>query len=108
MTGALRLNARKRKAKTMSAYVVDKDVIDRLIATTENDTRLSGVKPRLVGGTLLVALPVALQRTIEGGCACPHCVAHPNETPMWDTLAIDAKAQRHTWTVHYPEMRAWR
>lgn len=58
--------------------------------------------------TLFVALPVELQRTIEGGCSCPYCKSHPNQTPMWDTLAIDAKAQRHTWIVHYPEMRQWR
>lgn len=64
-----------------------------------NDTKLSGIKPRLVGGTLFVALPVELQRTIEGGCNCPECKA---------TLAIDARAQRHTWTVHYPELARWR
>ena len=76
--------------------------------TTMNDTKLSGIKPRLVGGTLFVALPVELQRTIEGGCNCQHCKTHPAKTPMWDTLAIDAKAQRHTWTVHYPELTHWR
>ena len=76
--------------------------------TTPNDTKLSGIKPRLVGGTLFVALPVELQRTIEGGCQCPHCKAHPDKTPMWDTLAIDASARRHTWTVHYPELAHWR
>jgi hypothetical protein len=69
-----------------------------------NDTKLSGIKPRLVGGKLFVALPVELQRTIEGGCSCAYCKAHPDKTPMWDTLAIDARAQRHTWTVHYPEL----
>jgi hypothetical protein len=72
--------------------------------TTTNDTKLSGIKPRLVGGTLFVALPVELQRTIEGGCQCPYCKDHPSKPAMWDTLAIDAKAQRHTWTVHYPEL----
>jgi hypothetical protein len=76
--------------------------------TTMNDTRLSGIRPRLVGGTLFVALPAELQRTIEGGCQCLYCKDHPDKPPMWDTLAIDAKAQRHTWTVHYPELACWR
>ena len=75
---------------------------------TQAAMKLSGVKPRLVGETLFVALPPDLQRTIDGGCQCGYCKTHPAATPKWDTLAIDAKAQRHTWTVHYPELASWR
>lgn len=69
---------------------------------------ISGIKPRLVGGTLFVSLPPELRRDIDGGCQCSYCVAHPSKVAQWDTLAIDAKAQRNTWTVHYPELDAWR
>jgi hypothetical protein len=69
--------------------------------------RLSGVRPHLVGGTVFVALPAALHREIAGGCQCGFCKEHPDKTPMWDTLAIDAAAERHTWVVHYPELQGW-
>ena len=51
--------------------------------------------------------PTELQRTIEGGCQCLYCKDHPDKPPMWDALAIDAKARCHTWTVHYPELARW-
>ena len=74
------------------------------MTTDEVTPRLGGIKPKLVGGTLFVPLPETLQRTIEGGCQCKYCKEHPKKTPKWDTLAIDAAAERHTWTVHYPEL----
>jgi hypothetical protein len=65
---------------------------------------LTGLKPKLVGKTLFVALPPELQRPIEGGCQCRFCKADLNKPPMWDTLAIAANAEGRTWTVHYPEL----
>jgi hypothetical protein len=68
---------------------------------------ISGIKPRLVGRTLFVKLPAELQRVIEGGCQCRHCkAAAPGKVPMWDTLAIAANAEGHTWTVHFPDLES--
>jgi len=58
------------------------------------------------GDTLFVRLPYALRKPIAGGCQCPHCTAHPHDTPRWDTLAVDATNPAVTWTVHYPELVA--
>ena len=57
------------------------------------------------GGTLFVPIPKELAQDIPGGCDCPYCKAHPNETPKWDCLALPAKPEAktsHVWTVHYP------
>lgn len=57
-------------------------------------------------GTLFVRLPVELQTPIDG-CRCPYCTAHPDQPPMWDTLAISTAKPKptchHTWTVHMPD-----
>jgi hypothetical protein len=53
--------------------------------------------------TLFVSLPVELRSPIPGGCHCNYCKAHPDQIPTWDTMAV-APDQRHTWTVHYPEI----
>jgi len=68
--------------------------------------QFNGLKPKLVKSTLFVPLPVEAQRPIEGGCGCGYCKSHPDKLPAWDTLAIDAKAEQRTWTVHYPELAA--
>lgn len=58
--------------------------------------------------TLLIALPPDHCEPIRGGCSCPHCVAHPELTPMWDTLAVstDPKNNPYTWLVHKPIITA--
>lgn len=73
---------------------------------------MNGMQVRgLRGGTIFVRLPAELQATIEGGseqdgwanaCCCEYCKRHPNERPMWDTLAIPADGKGNTWTVHMP------
>jgi len=55
--------------------------------------------------TIFVPLPKNAQKEIDGGCQCQFCRANPDRTPMWDTLAIDARdsGSNWTWIVHYPE-----
>lgn len=53
--------------------------------------------------TYFVRLPRHLRMEINGGCSCPYCKARPDETPKWDTLAIDPSSDS-SWTVHYPEL----
>jgi hypothetical protein len=69
--------------------------------------KLNGIRVHRTGGTIFVPLPKESQSVIEGGCTCNYCKAHPELTPMWDTLAIATKARGsdHTWTVHYPELK---
>jgi hypothetical protein len=56
------------------------------------------------GDAVFVALPVEMQRPIPGGCQCSHCKAHPDQTPMWDTLCVDPDAGTSTsFTIHFPE-----
>lgn len=56
-------------------------------------------------GTIFVRLPAALQRPISS-CVCEWCRTHPEEQPMWDTMAIkagkDGRRSDYTWTVHMP------
>lgn len=54
-------------------------------------------------GTVLLRLPVTMQREISGGCQCPFCKTHPDHLPMWDALAGHPRDGR-TWTVHAPEL----
>lgn len=56
------------------------------------------------GNTLFIRLPTELQTPIDL-CRCPYCAAHPNEPPMWDTLAVaQGEVDRDfTWTVHMPD-----
>lgn len=65
-------------------------------------TSFNGLSVKTRDGTLFVALPPAAQTAIGYGCECPYCKAHPDKTPMWDTLAV-APHHNRTWTVHYPE-----
>jgi hypothetical protein len=55
--------------------------------------------------TIFVPLPKSAQKAIEHGCQCQFCRSNPHLTPMWDTLAIDARDSGSNWTsiVHYPE-----
>jgi len=57
--------------------------------------------------TLFIPIPRELAADVSGRCTCPYCVAHPDITPKWDTLAIRANAKNkegeHTWTVHLPD-----
>ncbi len=60
-------------------------------------------------GVIFVRLPPELQAPIDS-CICPYCKAHPDQPPMWDTLAVaqeDTPCRRngHTWTVHMPDWR---
>ena len=72
---------------------------------TAADVNMNRLKVYRRGNTIFVALPKAIQQPINGGCQCPYCKAHPNDYPMWDTLAICADDKHgHTWTVHYPDM----
>ena len=52
-------------------------------------------------GTTFIRLPAKLRLPILGGCQCPHCKAHPANTPEWDTLASDGES---SWTVHFPDL----
>lgn len=56
------------------------------------------------GGAVYVRIPPDLRRDC-GGCRCAYCVAHPDETPTWDTLGIPLETGREgrTWTCHAPE-----
>jgi hypothetical protein len=54
-------------------------------------------------GTTFMPLPSTMHKPITGGCECPFCHAHPDKTPMWDTLAGHPD-KRYTWVVHYPEL----
>ena len=65
---------------------------------------MSGRKVHKVKETLFVALPLDARRTIEGGCQCPYCKAHPESKAAWDTLAMAASGNDRTWIVHYPEI----
>jgi hypothetical protein len=58
-----------------------------------------------IGDTIFVRLPPELQTPSLPGtpCRCPYCAAHPDETPMWDTLAVPTAGDRHTATVHMPD-----
>ena len=60
--------------------------------------------------TLFIPIPRHLARTIDGGCQCEYCKAHPEVTPKWDTLAIPATPGKnhHTWTVHMPNKQGLR
>lgn len=69
------------------------------------------------GDALFVPIPKELAAPVPGGCQCDYCKANPELTPMWDTLALPAKAKNkqgeHTWTVHMPnkaglKMLGWR
>ena len=64
---------------------------------------MNGSKVTKRNGTYFVAIPAEAQLPIAGGCQCPHCKAHPEQQPMWDTLAIGADAP-NAWTVHYPDL----
>ena len=65
---------------------------------------LQSLKVRERDDTLFIALPPEACEPINGGCACPHCKAHPELTPMWDTLALARDTYNHpyTWLVHNP------
>ena len=56
--------------------------------------------------TVFVALPPEAWRPISGGCGCDYCKAHPDKTPMWDTLLVNPTANGtysdRTSTCHYP------
>jgi hypothetical protein len=59
------------------------------------------------GGAIYLRLPQDLQRDC-GGCSCDYCKAHPDERPMWDTLAVSIeRTTRHerdwSWTIHMPD-----
>ncbi len=57
-------------------------------------------------GAVYLRIPPELQQP-TGGCSCQYCCAHPDEVPMWDTLAVPLQPTSHphalTWTVHAPE-----
>lgn len=56
--------------------------------------------------TIFIRLPDDLQRDC-GKCSCAYCVAHPDETPRWDTLAVATDKPKegndYAWTVHMPD-----
>jgi hypothetical protein len=58
------------------------------------------------GSTLFVVLPPEACEPVEGGCSCDYCKAHPDRTPMWDTLAVasDPRDKPYTWLVHNPRV----
>lgn len=62
--------------------------------------------------TIFLRLPKELQRPSLPGspCLCPYCVTHPDEPPMWDTLAVPRhpKPGDLSWTVHHPDPRPLR
>jgi hypothetical protein len=55
--------------------------------------------------TLFIALPRDQQTPISWGeCNCPYCKAHPDQTPMWDTISAPIDGKCAAFTVHYPDM----
>lgn len=56
-------------------------------------------------GVTFLRLPLSLQRPALPGsaCRCPYCAAHPDETPMWDALAVPQSG--HSYPVHMPDCR---
>lgn len=65
---------------------------------------MNGITAKRIKDTIFVPLPAEVRKAIQGGCECSYCKAHPNETPTWDTLAIDVKCHYPTWTVHFPDL----
>ena len=59
---------------------------------------------KILPGAVYVRLPVELRRP-TGGCSCQYCVAHPDETPTWDTLGIPVTGRMITWSLHAPEWK---
>lgn len=59
-------------------------------------------------GAVYMRLPPDLQRDC-GGCSCDYCKVHPDEKPMWDTLAVPIENLMRTpsldwsWTLHMPD-----
>ena len=64
------------------------------------------MKAQLVKSTVFIAAPVEARKDIKGGCQCPYCLAHPDKTPQWDTIAVDAQAPDWAVFVHMPELEA--
>lgn len=62
------------------------------------------MKTTQVKTTIFIAAPIEARKDIVGGCQCKFCVAHPDKTPQWDTIAVDVKNPKGgACLVHYPE-----
>lgn len=62
---------------------------------------LNGVRVSRVNRTIFIPLPRELWKPC-GNCQCGHC---GGKEAFWDTLAVSTQdADRHTWTVHAPEL----
>ncbi len=69
---------------------------------------LNGAKIHRSGNTIFVALPAEARLPMMPAlCSCAYCKSHPDQKPMWDTLAIGADAPEGrtdtAFTVHFPE-----
>ena len=74
-------------------------------------SKLNGIVVSRTGRTIFVPLPRELWVPIEGGCQCGFCAVKNDEgdkipgPAFWDTLAVSTQdLDRHTWTVHAPEL----
>lgn len=74
-------------------------------------SKLNGIVVSRVGRSIFVPLPRELWVPIDGGCQCGFCALKNEEgdkipgPAFWDTLAISTQElDRHTWTVHAPEL----
>ena len=72
--------------------------------------KFSGTRVFRNGNGIFVPIPRHLALPVDGGCDCSYCKAHPEITPLWDTIAICAMAPSNKYhdtvtTVHYPELQ---
>jgi hypothetical protein len=81
------------------------DLREQLARPTVVNMNMDVIETRIADNVVYLRIPRELQRA-AGVCECAYCKAHPNDPPMWDTLAVptDGKHER-AFTVHMPEGR---
>ena len=62
------------------------------MSTYNDKLNMNGSYVTYRGNTIFVQIPKEAQKPIEGGCSCDYCVAHPEEVPTWNLLAIAARS----------------
>lgn len=74
-------------------------------------SKFNGIVVTRTGRTIFIPLPRELWTPIEGGCRCGFCAVTDDSgdkipgPAFWDTLAVSTQElDRHTWTVHAPEL----
>lgn len=78
----------------------------RLIVDVDHGTLQGWPVLRIWAGAIYLRIPSELQRPIDGGCHCTHCLAHPKEAPAWDTFGVPLEQGKASWVLHAPEWRS--